>query len=315
MIDRRPLTNLSRRQFCALGVGTVVAARGIAVRAERPQPNPAPFRLNYIVASPMYGTVPLATVLKELKETGADTIDIWPRPHADHREQIEQMGLEAAQRLLEEHGVRLGACTRYDLGPNRIADEIPFVKQLGGKLLVCGATPLRKGTVKEQVRCFVDGMNEHVERAAEHGITIGIENHSNTVLHTPDSVRYFAEFATSPNLGLAMAPYHLPQEPEVISQLIEDLADKLVLFQAWEHGLGCTEKLPKEQELMQLPGRGTLDFKPLVKALKQVNYQGWTEIFMHPVPRGMAIRETPAAVTSEINAARNYLDRCVAEAA
>ena len=46
-------------------------------------------------------------------------------------------------------------------------------------------------------------------------------------------------------------------------QLIETLDESLVHFQGWEHGMGCHKKLPKEQELMQMPGRGKLDFVPI----------------------------------------------------
>jgi sugar phosphate isomerase/epimerase len=35
---------------------------------------------------------------------------------------------------------------------------------------------------------------------------------------------------------------------------------------------------------MQLPGRGEMDFVPIVAALKKINYSGWTEVFMHPIP-------------------------------
>ena len=57
-----------------------------------------------------------------------------------------------------------------------------------------------------------------------------------------------------------------------------------------------------------MPGKGTLDFAPLLAALKEINYHGWTEIFMHPVPRGIPIHETAAEVTREINVARDYLE-------
>ena len=80
------------------------------------------------------------------------------------------------------------------------------------------------------------------------------------------------------------------------------------MFYAWQHGMGCSKKLPKEQELLQMPGRGELDFQPLVSALKDIRYRGWTEIFMHPVPRGIPILETAREVSTEINQARTYLD-------
>ncbi len=64
---------------------------------------------------------------------------------------------------------------------------------------------------------------------------------------------------------------------------------------------------------MQLPGRGEMDFIPVVSALKEINYTGWTEVFMHPVPRGIPILPTAAEVTSEINNARDYLELCLSK--
>ena len=77
---------------------------------------------------------------------------------------------------------------------------------------------------------------------------------------------------------------------------------------------GSTKKLPQAQQLLQMPGRGQLDFRPIVSALKRVDFQGYTEIFMHPVPRGIPILESTAAVTREINRARDYLTACLQQA-
>ena len=85
--------------------------------------------------------------------------------------------------------------------------------------------------------------------------------------------------------------------------------ERLFLFYAWQHGMGCMKKLPKAQELLQMPGRGRLDFKPLLVALAQVKYRGWTEIFMHPVPRGIPILDSTEKVTAEIVRSRAYLEK------
>lgn len=87
--------------------------------------------------------------------------------------------------------------------------------------------------------------------------------------------------------------------------------DNIKMFYAWQHGMGCMTKLPKQQELLQMPGRGGLDFVPWLEGLKDVDYTGPTEIFMHPVPRGIPILDTTAKVTAEINRARDYLARCL----
>jgi sugar phosphate isomerase/epimerase len=153
-------------------------------------------------------------------------------------------------------------------------------------------------------------MKPHIATAEETGVTIGIENHAGSLIDSPDSIRWFAEFSASGRLGVALAPYHLPQDSGLVANLIGDLDERLVHFYAWQYGMGCQKKLPKEQELLQLPGRGSLDFVPIVASLKRIGYKKWIEIFMHPVPRGIPIMPTAAEVTQEINRARLYLERC-----
>ena len=270
-----------------------------------------PFELNYILASCMYGTLPLAEIVPEVKRIGSERIDIWPRVHGNQREQVESIGNAAFAALLATHGVGLGISTRFDLGPFGLEEEMAFAQEFGASLIVTGSTG-PKGLAGKELRAavsdFAEALKPHIAAAEKHGITISIENHSSALIESPDSMRWLIEFTDSPHLGIALAPYHLPDDAELVAQLIADLGQGLALFYAWQHGMGCHEKLPKEQELMQMPGRGTLDFAPILSALKKINYSGWTEIFMHPVPRGIPILDSTADVTGEINRARHYLD-------
>ena len=170
-----------------------------------------------------------------------------------------------------------------------------------------GPKNLKGAELKTAVAAFVEKMKPHIAVAEETGVTIAIENHGNNLIESPDSLKYLAELRPSKRLGIAFAPYHLPQDPKLIADLIRDLGESIEMFYAWEHGDGCTTKLPKNQELKQMPGRGPLDFGPILKALVDIKYSGWTEIFMHPVPRGIPILETAAEVTAEINKSRAYL--------
>ena len=270
-----------------------------------------PFELNYILASCMYGTLPLAEIVPEVKKIGSEHIDIWPRVHGNQREQVESMGNAAFAALLATHGVGLGISTRFDLGPFGLEEEMAFAQEFGASLIVTGSTGPKNLTGEElraAVADFAEGLKPHIATAEKHGITISIENHGSALIESPDSMRWLIEFTDSPYLGIALAPYHLPDDAELVAQLIEDLGQGLALFYAWQHGMGCHEKLPKEQELMQMPGRGSLDFSPILSALKKINYTGWTEIFMHPVPRGIPILDSTADVTGEINRARHHLD-------
>lgn len=72
--------------------------------------------------------------------------------------------------------------------------------------------------------------------------------------------------------------------------------------------MGCMKPMPKEDEI-KLPGRGMLDWKPLLAALKQISFTGPTEIFMHPTPRGIPIMPTLAESTAEMARARQFLDQ------
>ncbi len=273
--------------------------------------NDKPFELNYILASCMYGTTLLAEIVPEVKKSGSEHIDIWPRVHGDQREQVESMGNDAFAELLATHGVGLGISTRFDLGTFGLAEEMAFAREFEASLIVTGSTG-PKGLVGDELRAavadFAEGLKPHIAAAEKHDITISIENHGSALIETPDSMKWLIEFTDSPHLGIALAPYHLPDDAELVAQLIKDLGQGLALFYAWQHGMGCHEKLPKEQELMQMPGRGSLDFSPILSALKKINYSGWTEIFMHPVPRGIPILDSTTDVTDEINRARRYLD-------
>ena len=290
---------ITRREFCtrALAAGAVAPA---VVRA-----GPAkPFRLRYILGSSMYGRLKLREILPEVRKIGAKHVDIWPRPHGNQREQVEAMGHEKFAAMLARHKVKLGILTHYDLGPYRLGKELPAAKKLGATMMICMGIPRKKSDVGP----FIERMKPHVAAAAERGVTIGIENHG----ETPDAIRRFADAARSRHLGVALAPYHLPQDPAALARLIRDLGPKLVHFYAWQHGKGCMKKLPKDQELLQMPGRGPLDFAPLLAAIKRIGYTGWTEVFMHPVPRGIPILPSAREVTAEINRARAYLDAVAA---
>ena len=298
---------MNRRRF----LQSIAAAAATPVGAAE-----KPWKLNYMLASSMYGSLPLAEILPEVKKTGATAIELWPKKHGTQREEIDVIGHEKFAAMLREHGLGFGGTTRYDLGPFKLTEEIAIVKKLGGSFIVAGGSGEWKGLTPDQLKAnvkgFVEKMKPYAALAAENGISIGIENHVNNLIDTPDSLRWLAdEIRTMPGIGIALAPYHLPQDTKLLSELIRHIDQKMTLFYAWEHGKGCTKPMPKEEELQQMPGRGPLDWKPLLDALKAVNFTGPTEVFMHPTPRGIPILPTVAETTAEIVRAKEYLDRLV----
>jgi len=303
---------LTRREFGQAIAASLIAApaafRTLSAAA------PAPFRLEYVLGSCMYGTTALAEIIPEVRKSGAEYLDLWPKVHGNQREQLDELGHDAVQKMLDRHNAKIGVLTRYDLGPFRLKDELQLAKKLGARLVVTGS-PSSKKLKPEDIRPalarFIEQMQPHVAVAEECGAMIGIENHANTLLSSVDSLRWFAELNRSPHLGVALAPYHLPQDPELLAGLIGDLGESLVHFYAWEHGAGAMKPRPHAEQILQMPGRGTFDFAPALQALRKIDYRGWTEIFMHPVPRGVPICKTTAEVTAEVNRSRSYLEKAL----
>ena len=300
---------MNRRQFNTL-VSATMAGVALAQSAQ-PAGSRRVWKPNYMLASCLYGYQYVGEILPEVSKVGATAIDLWPKVHGNQREQVDDLGVEKFQEMMQQHNVILGCITQYKLGPFALQDECRFARQFDCKTIVTGASwpaNLTGKDLKSAIGNFLEKMKPHVAVAEECGVTIAIENHSNSLINSPDSMKWLAELSPTGNPGIAFAPYHLPQDDPLLAGLITDLAASIKVFYAWQHGNGCSTRLPKEQELLQMPGRGDLDFKPLVKALDEINYAGWVEIFMHPFPRGISILESTGEVTAEVNRARSYLE-------
>jgi sugar phosphate isomerase/epimerase len=298
------IVNINRRSAMFL------AASGSLSFTRATQAADQPFRFRYALASCMYGYAPLAEILPEAKKIGATGIDIWPKVHGDQREQLDELGEARFAKMLGEYDLALSCITQYKLGPFGIDDELRLAGRLGCQMIVTGGQGprnLKGAELKSAITAFVEKMKPTLEIARENGVKIAIENHANNLIHDGDSLRYLMDVAPRDAIAVAFAPYHLPQETDLLCRLLRELDDSIAVFYAWQHGMGCSKKLPKEQEMLQMPGRGSLDFGPIVQTLAEIEFEGWTEVFMHPVPRGIPIRETTPDVTDEINRARKYL--------
>jgi sugar phosphate isomerase/epimerase len=277
----------------------------------------APLKLRYLFASALYGDMKLADILPEVAKSGAVGLDLWGQKHATHREEVDAMGVEAFAELLKKHGVRLICSTRYPLGPFGLQPEMPLMKRLGGELIICssrGPKNVRGKEAKAGIKEFLEQMKPHADAAAEHGLKIAIENHDNSLLSTPDSIRYWAEFNQHPALGMAFAPHHLHEHVAEMPQLIRELGSRNLPFvYLQEHGIGSKETVAKEVELQQLPGYGTLDYKPLLTALRDIGFTGYAEIFMHPTPRGIPMLPTPGEITQAIQKSADHMTALLKE--
>ena len=304
---------IDRRRFVSLAVavaGTSVAPIALA----RDDSTSNPFELQYMLASCMYGYTDISEILPEVRKTGATAIDLWPMKHGNQREQLDEMGEEQFAALLKEHRVSLGCLSQYRAGPFALQSEMRLANRLNCPLIVTAAKGLPNGrdlSAKEMVQELIEQLKPHLEVAKKNNVTLALENHPNNPIDSPDSLKWFVELRPSKHLALAFAPYHLKLDCYQQAALINEIGEGIALFYAWQYGMGSKTKLPIEQELLQMPGRGTLDFEPILESLRAIDYKGKTEIFMHPYPRGKPIKPMTSEVTAEINRSRAYLSSCL----
>ena len=300
-------------------IKTVGAAGAMALAPRTLRAEEKTFGLQYVLSSAMYGDLHLKDVLKSAGKTGAGSVDIWRKVHATHREQVKAMGDEAFQEMLKKSDTRMSISTCYPLGPFRQDAELRWLKKNGGRMTVCGSGRMGASDpvgaeAKKQVQAFFEKLKPHYELAEELGVTMAIENHKNSMLSSPDSMRYFAELNPSKNVGIAFAPHHLYDAVEEIPVLIRELGrENIPFFYFQEYHLSSKQKMTKADERKQMPGFGTLDYVPIVAALREIRFDGLSEIFMHPVPRGIPMLPTADEINAVINESRAYLERCLKE--
>jgi sugar phosphate isomerase/epimerase len=305
-------TTLTRRTWmssAATVLGTAALAREESLNSS--------WRPNYILSSALYGTATLPEILPEVAETGTTSIDLWPQPHGTQREEIESCGVEQIQQLLEKHDVRLGGIACYRPGAFKLDSEFAVARQLGDSETVLvtmapGDSTFSGKSLDAAIRAFLSKLSPAIKQAEAGAGVIAIENHSNSLLNSPESIRRFTALLESDRVGIALAPHHLPQDGNLLADLAGNAGAAVKFVYAQQYGHGSSEKLPKEKELLQLPGRGSLDFGPLMRQLAEMQFAGPVEIFMHPVPRGVPILNSIAEITAAIRASREYLDGLLA---
>ena len=307
---------LNRREFIHSASGLM----GSAILADHPSSwlnaDQKAWKLNYMISSCLYGYMDLDIILPEIRKNGASAIDIWPKVHGNQREQLDEMGEEKFRQLLKKNKTSLGCITQYKLGPFALEEEMKLASRFGTKMIVTGAKGAKGLTgdaLKNEVKKFAENLQPTIAQAEKHDIIVAIENHSSSLIFTPDSIKWLLELVPSKHVGIAFAPYHLEHTAEEMAALLRHIGNRLAVFYAWQHGKGSNGNMSKAEELQQLPGVGPLDFIPLLAALKAMNYTGWTEIFMHSFPRGDAVAKTAGEVTAHLNASRKYLETCISK--
>ena len=138
----------------------------------------------------------------EVTKTGATLIDLWPKPHGTQREEVDTLGMERVQEMLAAAGATLRGIACYMKGPFNLAGEFALAKKLGAESPVLVTTAPGRGDappadLAAAIEEFIDTLRPSIAAAEEAGGVIAIENHSHSLLQTPDGIRRFADAVTS----------------------------------------------------------------------------------------------------------------------
>jgi sugar phosphate isomerase/epimerase len=170
-----------------------------------------------------------------------------------------------------------------------------FIGACGGGVVVRESKfgKVAEKELEEQLRTFFKNLQPEIELARKHGVRLAIENHSDALLDSLESIRMFTRLNPAPEVvGIALAPYHLQVSKVPVVEAIRTSSKQLFFLYAWQ----------RQKGVLQLPGHGSTDFAPWLQALAEQNYGHWMTPFMHG---DLPVAEMAAAVTK----ARRYLEQ------
>ena len=287
--------NLNRRHFLkVVGAGT---AAGITAAScsyiEKFTAGPKKWQMRQSTSSIHFMQLTIEQACEQIAKLGFEAIDIWSAhngcPHLD--DVAERLGPQGLKYLLKEHNLKLFAFSVYKGGYERYAE---LLGKAGGGVAVRGsAEPCKPEELTVRMGKFIEDLKPLVELAEQNNSYLAIENHSGVLLCSLDSFKAFVDINTSPNLGIALAPYHIQTLNASVPDAIRICGKQLFFFYAWQH----------YKALEQLPGVGPTDMTPWIKALADIRYSGYVNPFMHGHPE-------VDVMAANLAKSKNYLTDC-----
>jgi len=287
-------SGLSRRAFLAASGGAAALALGgttVAAEAEGKWP------LRLSTSSNHFRGLSLEEACERIGKLGFEAIDIWSAyqkcPHLDDAK--DRLGADGLKALLAKHNLKLFAFSVYVGGYAKYAE---LLGQCGGGVAVQGSGGAAKPEeLTERMKKFLEGCKPLVELCEKHNSRLAFENHGGSLLSTIDSMKAFVDHNSSPRLGIALAPYHVRAGKMSVEEAIRACGKHLLFFYAWQRAPGVNE----------LPGHGPTDFVPWLKALAEVGYRGYCNVFTHH-------HMEPDAMSDALAKSRDYVKDCYAKA-
>jgi D-psicose/D-tagatose/L-ribulose 3-epimerase len=227
--------------------------------------------MKYGVCNWIFGDEPLADTAARLAGFGYDGLEL--------KGDLELYAAAEVKAILDDHGLAVLSLTPQDVDlPHPDAEVraeaveyylhlLDFAAEVGAPMMGChGAVGrIRPATTYEQeVVNFVVGVQRIAERAQELGLRLAIEvlnRYESHLLNTAEEAVRFVEEVGAPDVGLLLDAYHMNIEEADLGDAIRAAGEHLFLFHAADSN-------------RQAVGRGHTDFLGVMRALKDVGYDG-----------------------------------------
>jgi len=144
--------------------------------------------------------------------------------------------------------------------------------EMGGRLLVLGSPPARKippGVAKaDAAQNFVDAVSDatlHITEFRQRLLLEPLGPAETDFMNTADEAEAIREWIDHPSVALHLDVKAMSTESTSIPEVIRQHSNQMVHFHAND---------PNKRG----PGMGDVDFRPIFKALKEVEYRGWVSV-------------------------------------
>ena len=229
---------------------------------------------------------PLETTLARIKRLGYESIEISGEPMQYER--------TATQALLKRHGIRCWGAVTLTLGERNLAAKdsvqrersveyvksvVRMVSELEGQIVTIVPATVGKvapdSTPENEWAWVRDGLKEVYELSERLGIRLAIEplNRFETYfINRADQALTMAD-AVGPNCGICLDAFHLNiEEPDLLEAI------RVGGRRIYDFHVADNNRLA--------PGQGALNWKAIVRCLKDVGYDGaLTAEFVAPIDR------------------------------
>lgn len=153
---------------------------------------------------------------------------------------------------------------------------VDFAHGLNCKRVVINPTRLTKWTplasIEEELRWGAESVAAVADYAKEKGVTLCVEcwnRYDTYLINTAEEGRNFVSMVNRDNVGVMLDTFHLNIEEVDMAEAIRSCK-------------GCLVHLHVGDSNRQAPGMGHMDFKPLLQALKDIDYPGYVTMELVP---------------------------------